>query len=529
MNHRASLSVRLLAGQLALAVLLVAAIVVVTTEITRQLLYDEVETQWRNVIGLLQNTLNAEPALFTQGKLHALFHPFADRTPGVARFSAVDHTLTVIEDSDNAREGLPTDQATLIRVIEQGRGETFIYRRGGITYLRLSEPIFGKYDPVRKSNVVGAIALDISLAAADRRVSGVLFNIGGLAALVLAVFFTVQYFLTRRAVFTPLNRLSAQALAIGRGDWETPIEVRRIDEIGRLAAALEAARLNLTEQAAKRDQIQASLLDANQTLRTLIAASPLAIASFDLDNHVRLWNPAAERLLGWRRSEAVGQRLPIIPESEGERFYAAREKVARGESVAQLEFTLQRKDGSPVEVSVSASPVRDAQGSIIGLLTMAVDVTERKQAEARLRQQSAALEAAANAIVITDREGIIQWVNPAFTRLTGYAPPEAAGQTPRLLKSGAHDAAFFRAMWETILAGQEWHGEIVNRRKDGSLYTEEETITPVRDGSGAISHFVAIKQTSPTASRRRPPCRKPTRNWPRCFSSRSEKRARRKC
>jgi PAS domain S-box-containing protein len=111
-----------------------------------------------------------------------------------------------------------------------------------------------------------------------------------------------------------------------------------------------------------------------------------------------------------------------------------------------------------------------------------------------LQLQGTALESAANAILITDRAGRITWVNPAFTRLTGYAAAEVLGLHPRLLKSGRHDRAFYQEMWETILSGRVWRGEMVNRRKDGSLYTEEQTITPVREAGGEISHFIGIKQ-----------------------------------
>ena len=117
-----------------------------------------------------------------------------------------------------------------------------------------------------------------------------------------------------------------------------------------------------------------------------------------------------------------------------------------------------------------------------------------REIEQRLQLQGAALESAANAVVITDREGQINWVNPAFTRLTGYTASEAIGQTPRLLKSDRHDQEFYRTLWERILSGQVWHGEIINRRKDGSRYFEEQTITPVQDAGGTISHFIGIKQ-----------------------------------
>jgi two-component system sensor histidine kinase/response regulator len=122
------------------------------------------------------------------------------------------------------------------------------------------------------------------------------------------------------------------------------------------------------------------------------------------------------------------------------------------------------------------------------------EIAHRKQVEETLRLQSGALNSAANAIAITNRRGVVEWVNPAFTRLTGYTLDEVRGQNPRILKSGVHDEAFYRQMWETITSGTVWHGELVNCHKNGSLYTEEMTIAPLANESGDISHFVAIKQ-----------------------------------
>jgi PAS domain S-box-containing protein len=117
---------------------------------------------------------------------------------------------------------------------------------------------------------------------------------------------------------------------------------------------------------------------------------------------------------------------------------------------------------------------------------------ERRSDAAQLRLQGAALATAANAIIITDPKGHILWSNPAFTTLTGYTAAETVGQTPRLLKSGQHDATFYRELWGTILSGRVWRGEFVNRRKDGSLYHGEQTITPVRDEAGTITHFIGV-------------------------------------
>ncbi|MCA9902176.1 MAG: PAS domain S-box protein, partial [Anaerolineales bacterium] len=130
-----------------------------------------------------------------------------------------------------------------------------------------------------------------------------------------------------------------------------------------------------------------------------------------------------------------------------------------------------------------------------GVISIAVDTTERREAENQLRLQSSALNAAANGIVITDVNGLIEWANPAFTELTGYTLEEALGRNPRqLVKSGVHDEAFYRQLWETILCGNVWRGELINRRRDGTHYVEEEAITPVFNEKGAITHFIAIKQ-----------------------------------
>lgn len=119
---------------------------------------------------------------------------------------------------------------------------------------------------------------------------------------------------------------------------------------------------------------------------------------------------------------------------------------------------------------------------------------ERRRDEEQLRLQAAALDSAANGIFITDRDGVIEWVNQAFTELTGYHLSEVVGRHSRLLKSGHQSREFYRQLWTSILAGENWHGELVNRRKDGSEYIEEQSITPVRRADGEISHFISIQQ-----------------------------------
>lgn len=135
--------------------------------------------------------------------------------------------------------------------------------------------------------------------------------------------------------------------------------------------------------------------------------------------------------------------------------------------------------------------LKSAEQSRLALLSVVEDL---KRAEAQTHLQTTALNAAANAIVITDREGKVLWVNPAYTTLTGYTSEEVLGQRDRVLMSDSEDDPLLKELWKTILGGKVWRGELVSRHKQGHRYTEESTITPVRGADGAISHFVVVKQ-----------------------------------
>jgi diguanylate cyclase (GGDEF)-like protein/PAS domain S-box-containing protein len=138
--------------------------------------------------------------------------------------------------------------------------------------------------------------------------------------------------------------------------------------------------------------------------------------------------------------------------------------------------------------------VYDSHGQPSHFQSIARDITERVKTQEQLSLQATALEAAANGILITDAQGVILWHNPAVTGLTGYQAEEVIGETPRIFKSGVQSEAFYKELWDTILSGRVWHGELSNRRKDGDLYTAEMTITPVRNAQGEIVRFIGIMQ-----------------------------------
>jgi len=132
-------------------------------------------------------------------------------------------------------------------------------------------------------------------------------------------------------------------------------------------------------------------------------------------------------------------------------------------------------------------PLKNKDGKITGLVGIGRDITERKKMEDELRKLSRAVEQSDSTIVITNLNGDVEFANPAFTRITGYSLEEAIGQNTRLLSSGKHPASFYQELWETITKGETWQGEMINRKKDGSLYWEAATISPVYNEDGEIT------------------------------------------
>ncbi len=183
----------------------------------------------------------------------------------------------------------------------------------------------------------------------------------------------------------------------------------------------------------------------------------------------------------------------LVPAASLPAFGRALAQLGRGDTPAEHEALIRRLDGDDRSVRLGYALTADPGARGIRVMVSAMDLTAARKAELQIRLQAVALEATSYAVVITDVEGCILWVNPAFTDLTGYAREEAIGANPRILKSGTHDPAFYRSMWQDLRAGRLWEGEVVNRRKDGSFYSEHMTITPVRADGGEITHYIAIK------------------------------------
>lgn len=275
------------------------------------------------------------------------------------------------------------------------------------------------------------------------------------------------------------------AVAVMRQGAADYLKKDRMDRLGQAVKnALEQKRLQEEYQKAN-----LALAASEAELRALFASMRDVVMVIDREGvHCRI-APTQPHLLVRPAEELLGKRLlDVFSTDQAAKFLSVIHKVLDTQQTQLIEYELLIQN-RPHWFETSVSPMSEQT-----VIWVARDISERKQAQAQIQLQAAALASTANAIMVTDPGGKIEWVNPAYTTLTGYTLDETVGHTSRILKSGNQAPQFYQELWETILAGRVWRGELVNKRKDGSLYHEEQTISPVRDSEGKIVKFIGIKQ-----------------------------------
>ena len=238
--------------------------------------------------------------------------------------------------------------------------------------------------------------------------------------------------------------------------------------------------------------------DIGRRLRGILDSSLDAIVTIDANGTIVDFSPSAQRIFGIDAQAAVGRDVAdlIIPER-----YRARHRRGLAEFHGgttglligrRVELTAQRADGTEFPTELAVSPVL-LEGQTL-FTAFIRDMTTERAAEDARRKLTRAVEQSPASIMITDRAGRIEYVNPKFEAVTGYTAAEIQGQTPALLKSGDMPEEAYAALWQTLAAGGEWRGELHNRRKDGSLFWEFASISPIKDREGNITHFIAVKE-----------------------------------
>jgi PAS domain S-box-containing protein len=170
-------------------------------------------------------------------------------------------------------------------------------------------------------------------------------------------------------------------------------------------------------------------------------------------------------------------------------------RAIRGETIDNLELRVRnRRVPHGIHILVRGGPLLSTRGDVRGGVVVFRNVSERKKDEERIRRLSNVVEQTADVVIVTNREGTIEYVNPAFESTTGYTAEEAVGRSPRILKSGRQSPEFYRELWDTITGGSTFRGMTINRKKNGELYHSEQTITPMTDEHGQITHFVSVNK-----------------------------------
>jgi two-component system cell cycle sensor histidine kinase/response regulator CckA len=266
-----------------------------------------------------------------------------------------------------------------------------------------------------------------------------------------------------------------------------------LSEIQKQNVALQEARDGLEEKVKVRTH---DLESANAMFRVTFEQAAVGIAHVASDGRFLRVNQRFCDMVGYTREELLARTFQEITHPAD--LEADLENVRRmlaGEFQAySMEKRYIRKDGTEAWIALTVSLARDAEGRPKYFISVIEDIEPRKRAEAERTHLAEIVEQASEDVIMTDVAGNITYVNPAFERISGYSRGEVLGKNPRFLKSGRRDRKFYTELWQTITSGRVWSGHFINKRKDGTLFEEEGTIFPVRDHTGKIVSFVALKR-----------------------------------
>ncbi|WP_316980300.1 EAL domain-containing protein [Shumkonia mesophila] len=325
--------------------------------------------------------------------------------------------------------------------------------------------------------------------------------VGGIALAVLAIVVAGSMWIAR-GIATPLAAVTRSLVQLTEGQFSSPVrEPERRDEIGDLARAFnffrqkthEMERLRIEKEIAQ-DRERQALREGESRYRLLVEQSPDAVLVHRNDEIIYANNVAASLFRAERPEKLIGMAVDdVLAPAHQEKARALRRNVlVSGWAMPLTEGAYRKLDGENFIAEATAARVHVDNGYAVH--TVIRDVTERKRAEETFRKLSKVVEQSSSLVLITDAHGHIEYVNPRFEEVSGYALADVAGKTPGVLKSGNTPDTVYQELWGAIKQGREWRGEFCNRKKNGSLFWEYAIISPIKGEDGGITHYVAVKE-----------------------------------
>jgi PAS domain S-box-containing protein len=233
--------------------------------------------------------------------------------------------------------------------------------------------------------------------------------------------------------------------------------------------------------------------ESETRFRSIAAASPVGILITDLHGNPAYANEQFLNMFGTTLIQLLSEGwMKMVHPADRKRVRSDWLGGTSRKRSSRSEFRIISRGGRQFWVLGMAVPMGEDPDKPVGIVGTFTDITAIKEAEARSRRLAKALDQAAEVVIITDADGVIEYTNPAFEKVTGYTRKDVVGKKPSILKSGEHDREFYREFWETISSGHVWNGQFRNRRKDGSFYSQECTVGPVKDEDGQIVNYVAV-------------------------------------
>jgi len=250
---------------------------------------------------------------------------------------------------------------------------------------------------------------------------------------------------------------------------------------------------SIGEDITERKQAEESLRDSELLFSRIFELNPLSISIARLsDGKLTKVNNVWCKLMGYSEEESIGHDISELKIISEEQRASMREQYMQKRSLELFESEITTKNGDQKTILTSAETISIKEE--LYSINLVIDVTERKQAENQVKLLSRAVEQSPVIVIISDKEGNIEYVNPKFSESTGYTLEEVKGKNPRILQSGEQTSVFYQELWTTILSGKNWHGLFHNKKKNGELYWENAVISSILNSKGEISHFLAVKE-----------------------------------